>query len=412
MKKCIIKEVIGQEDIACRGVIEDILRAGARRMLQTAIENEVDEYIEAHENILDENGHRRVVRNGRLPQRELVTGIGPIKVRQPRVNDKRKGDKFTSKILPPFMRRVPSIDTLIPCLYLKGISTGDFVEALEAILGPQAIGLSATNIVRLKDGWKDDYELWKKRDLSEKQYVYVWVDGIHFNVRLDNERSCILVMIGATAEGKKELIAVYDGYRESKLSWQEVLRDVKAQGLKTFPKLVIGDGALGFWAAAAEEFPTTQVQRCWVHKTANILDKMPKGVQGRAKKRIHDMYMAETKEQALQAYKEFLHLYGAKFPAACECLRKDKDGLFTFYDFPAEHWKHIRTTNPIESTFATVRLRTVRTKGCGSRIATLTMVYKLAEQAEKHWNKLNKSELITLVIQGVEFIDGVIKKAA
>jgi len=412
MKKCITKEVIGQEDIACRGVIEEVLREGARKMLQMAIENEVAEYIETHENILDENGHRRVVRNGHLPQRELVTGIGPIKVRQPRVHDKRKGDKFTSKILPPFMRRVPSIDTLIPCLYLKGISTGDFVEALEAILGPQAIGLSATNIVRLKDGWKDDYEQWRKRDLSEKQYVYVWVDGIHFNVRLDNERSCILVMIGATAEGEKELIAVKDGYRESKLSWQEVLRDIKAQGLKTFPKLVIGDGALGFWAAVAEEFPATRVQRCWVHKTANILDKMPKGVQGRAKQRIHDMYMAETREKALKAYREFLTLYDVKFPAACECLRKDKDALFTFYDFPAEHWKHIRTTNPIESTFATVRLRTVRTKGCGSRIATLTMVYKLVEQAEKHWNRLNKSELITLVIQGVEFIDGVIKKAA
>jgi len=412
MKKCITKEVIGQEDIACRGVIEDILRAGAKRMLQTAIENEVDEYIEAHENIRDENGHRRVVRNGRLPQRELVTGIGPIKVHQPRVNDKRKRGKFTSKILPPFMRRVPSIDTLIPCLYLKGISTGDFVEALEAILGPQAIGLSATNIVRLKDGWKDDYEQWRKRDLSEKQYVYVWVDGIHFNVRLDNERSCILVMIGATAEGEKELIAVKDGYRESKLSWQEVLRDIKSQGLKTFPKLVIGDGALGFWAAVAEEFPATRVQRCWVHKTANILDKMPKGVQGRAKQRIHDMYLAETKEEALKAYREFLTLYDAKFPAACECLRKDKDVLFTFYDFPAEHWKHIRTTNPIESTFATVRLRTVRTKGCGSRIATLTMVYKLAEQAEKHWNRLNKSELIALVIEGIEFIDGIMKKAA
>ena len=412
MKKCTTIGAIEQEDIACKGFVEEVLREGARRMLQSAIENEVAEYIEAHEHIRNKNGHRKIVRNGHLPQRELITGIGPIKVRQPRVNDKREGGKFTSKILPPFMRRVPSIDALIPCLYLKGISTGDFVEALEAILGPQASGLSATNIVRLKDVWKQDYEQWRKRDLSGNRYVYIWVDGIYFNVRLDDERSCILVMIGATADGKKELIAVYDGYRESKLSWQEILRDLKARGLREFPELAVGDGALGFWAAVAEEFPTTRIQRCWVHKTANILDKMPKGVQGRAKKRIHDMYTAETKKQALKAYEEFLHLYEAKFPAACECLRKDKDVLFTFYDFPAEHWKHIRTTNPIESTFATVRLRTVRTKGCGSRIATLTMVYKLAEQAAKHWNRLNKSELIILVIQGVEFVDGIIKKAA
>jgi len=412
MKECTDKDVIGQEDIACRVVIEDVLREGARQMLQSAIENEVAEYIEVHAKIRDENGHRKIVRNGHLPQRELVTGIGPIKVSRPRVNDKREEERFTSKILPPFMRRVPSIDALIPCLYLKGISTGDFVEALEAILGPQASGLSATNIVRLKEVWKQDYEQWRKKDLSEKHYVYIWVDGIHFNVRLDDERSCILVMIGATADGKKELIAVYDGYRESKLSWQEVLRDLKARGLTKLPKLATGDGALGFWAAAAEEFPSTRVQRCWVHKTANILDKMPKGVQGKAKKRIHDMYMAETREQALKAYDEFLRLYEAKFPAACECLRKDKDVLFNFYDFPAEHWKHIRTTNPIESTFATVRLRTVRTKGCGSRAATLTMVYKLAEQAEKHWRRLNKSELIILVIQGVEFVDGIMQQVA
>ena len=412
MKDSIGKGAIGQEEIPCKAAIEEVLREGARRMLQTAIENEVTEYIEAHEHLRDENGSRKVVRNGHLPERDLVTGIGPIKVCKPRVNDKREGERFTSKILPPFMRRVPSIDTLIPCLYLKGISTGDFAEALEAILGPQVSGLSATNIVRLKEVWKQDYEKWHKRDLNGKRYVYIWVDGIYFNVRLDDERSCILVIIGAAADGKKELIAVHDGYRESKLSWQEVLRDLKSRGLEKLPELATGDGALGFWAAAAEEFPTTRIQRCWVHKTANILDKMPKGVQGKAKKHIHDMYMAETKGQALQAYNEFLHLYGAKFPAACECLRKDKDVLFTFYDFPAEHWIHIRSTNPIESTFATVRLRTVRTKGCGSRTATLTMVYKLAKQAEKHWRRLNKSELITLVIQGVEFIDGIMKEAA
>jgi transposase-like protein len=335
-----------------------------------------------------------------------------VRIRQPRVHDRRPGEKFTSKILPPFMRRVPSLDALIPCLYLKGISTGDFAEALEAILGPQAKGLSATNIVRLKEVWKQDYEAWRKRDLSGKAYVYMWADGIHFNVRLDNERSCILVLIAATEDGRKELLAVHDGYRESKLSWLEMLRDLKGRGLSRLPALATGDGALGFWAAAAEQFPATRRQRCWVYKTANILDKMPKSVQGKAKQHIHDMYMAGTKEQALKAYDEFLRLYQAKFSAACACLEKDKEDLFTFYDFPAEHWVHLRTTNPIESTFATVRLRTVRTKGCGSRTATLTMVYKLAEQAEKHWRRINAHELIPLVIRGAVFVDGVMQKVA
>jgi len=401
-----------QAEIKVKSALDDVLREGACLMLQQAIEMEVAEYIEGHIGNRDVNGHRLVVRNGYLPERELVTGIGPVKVRQPRAYDRRPGKRFTSRILPPFMRRVPSIDALIPCLYLKGISTGDFGEALEAILGPQAKGLSATNIVRLKEVWKQDYEAWRQRDLSEKHYVYIWVDGIYFNVRLDDERTCMLVIIGATPDGHKELVAVQDGYRESKLSWLEVLRDLKRHGLSKLPSLATGDGALGFWAAAAEEFPSTRRQRCWVHKTANILDKMPKGVQSKAKQRIHDMYMAETKEQALKAYDEFLRLYQAKFPAACECLEKDKGDLFTFYDFPAEHWIHLRTTNPIESTFATVRLRTVRTKGGGSRTATLTMVYKLAEQAEKHWRRLNKYEFIALVVQGVQFVDGVMTKAA
>jgi transposase-like protein len=412
MAKGTREAVAEQPGIEVKSALEEVLREGARRMLEAAIEGEVAEYIEAHGEVRDGEGRRMVVRNGHLPERELVTGIGPVKVRQPRVYDRRAGEKFSSRILPRFMRRVPSIDALIPCLYLKGISTGDFVEALEAILGPQAKGLSATNIVRLKEVWKQDYEAWRQRDLSEKHYVYIWVDGIHFNVRLDDERSCMLIIIGATEDGRKELLAVHDGYRESKLSWQEVLSDLKHRGLKKLPALATGDGALGFWAAAAEQFPTTRRQRCWVHKTANILDKMPKGVQAKAKQHIHDIYMAETKEQALKAYEQFLRLYQAKFPAACDCLEKDQEDLFTFYDFPSEHWRHLRTTNPIESTFATVRLRTVRTKGCGSRIATLTMVYKLAEQAEKHWRRLNKHEYIALVVQGAQFVDGVLAKAA
>ena len=401
-----------QPAIGFAEALDEILRQGAQKMLMSAIEVEVTSYIESNTTQLDENGRRLVVRNGYLPEREIVTGVGPVEVKQPRVHDRRENHRFTSRILPPFMRRVPSVEALIPCLYLKGVSTGDFSEALEAILGPQAPGLSAANIVRLKDVWNAEYQQWKKRDLDGKHYVYIWADGIHFNVRLDDERTCVLVIIGATKDGKKELLAVQDGYRESKLSWQEILGDLKERNLRWPPALAIGDGGLGFWAAMEEEFPTTRRQRCWVHKTANILDKMPKSIQGKAKEKIFDMYMADTRENALKAYKSFVSLYQAKYPRACECLTKDKEDLFTFYDFPAEHWIHIRTTNPIESTFATVRLRTKRTKGCGSRKATLMMVFKLVEQAERRWRKLNKHEYIPLVVQGNQFIDGVLADAA
>jgi putative transposase len=392
-------------------VLEDVIREGAQRMLQAAIEMEVAEHIRRLSGVTDATGHRLVVRNGWKSERAIQTGIGPVRIQQPRVQDHRPGEAFTSGILPPYMRRVPSVDALIPALYLHGISTGDFGEALSAILGPQAQGLSATNIVRLKEGWKQDFEAWQKRDLSGKHYVYVWADGVHFNVRLEDDRTCILVLIGATADGDKELLAVYDGYRESKASWKEVLRDLKKRGLKRVPLLATGDGALGFWSAMEEEWPTTRAQRCWVHKTANILDKMPKGVQGRAKSAIHDMYMAETKKEALSALETFLATYKAKYPKACECLLDDQAALFAFYDFPAEHWVHLRTTNPIESTFATVRHRTRRTKGCGSRMATLTMVFKLVTEAEKHWRKLNNHELIFKVIQGAIFVDGILKAA-
>jgi len=392
--------------------LDEIVREGARRLLQHAIESEVADYVDSHSGELDDGGRRKVVRNGWMKERNVVTSAGVLPVKRPRVHDRRPGERFTSRILPPYMRRAPSIDALIPALYLRGVSTGDFKEALESILGPEAVGLSATNIVRLKEIWKQEYEEWSRRDLSGKRYVYVWADGIYFNVRLDDERTCILVLMGSTEDGKKELLAVHDGYRESKLSWQELLRDLKSRGLEGLPAAAVGDSALGFWSAVEEECPTTREQRCWLHKTANILNKMPKGVQGRAKKRIQDMYMAETREEALRAYDEFLDLYEAKFPGACECLRKDKDVLFTFYDFPAEHWIHLRTTNPIESTFATVRHRTKRTKGCGSRTATLTMVYKLAAEAEKHWRRLNGHKLIVKVVKGVKFVDGVMQEAA
>jgi len=387
--------------------LEEILREGARQMLQQAIEGEVADYLAKHHAAVDEHGRRLVVGNGRMPQRELTTGIGPLPVKQPRVRDRRDGGKFTSAILPPYLRRLPSVDKLIPALYLKGVSTGDFGEALSAILGRDAPGLSATNVVRLKAQWKDEYEAWQQRDLSDKHYVYLWADGVYFKVRLSDERPCMLVLIGALPDGTKELVAVWDGERESRLSWKEVLLDLKRRGLPSLPKLAIGDGALGFWGALREVFPATREQRCWVHKTANVLDKMPKKVQPSAKRLIHEMYLAETKNNALEAFERFGELYGVKFRKAWDCLKKDKDQLFTFYDFPAEHWVHLRTTNPIESTFATVRLRTRRTKGCGSRTATLMMVFKLADQAEKHWRRLNGSSRLAQVIEGVKFVDGI-----
>jgi len=412
MKKTTAKRDEGRMISESRAAFDEIVRQGARRMLQEALEHEVAEYLAVMGGKKDGDGRQEVVRNGFLPERELITGVGPLSIRKPRVRDREGKTRFSSWILPPFMRRVPSVDALIPVLYLKGISTGDFSEALEAILGPQAAGLSATNIVRLKEGWREEYETWAKRDLSDRRYVYWWADGIYFNVRLDTERPCLLILMGALEDGTKELVAVWDGHRESKASWLEGLRDLKARGLAESPQLAVGDGALGFWAALEEERSKTREQRCWVHKTSNVLDKMPRSVQPYAKKMIHEMYLSPTKEKALTAYRRFLAEYEAKYPKATECLRKDEDVLFTFYDFPAEHWMHIRTTNPIESAFATVRHRTRQTKGCGSRQATLMMVFKLAKQAERHWRKLNSALLLAHVIRGVVFIDGVMEKAA
>ena len=382
--------------------LEEILREGARKLLQQAIENEVQEHLDSYKHMKDEQGRSVVKRNGYLPQRNIQTGIGPLTLKKPRV----RGALYNSTILPKYMRKTPSIEALIPALYLKGISTGDMKEALESILGENAKGLSATNIVRLKEQWEKEHGEWDKRDLSLKHYVYIWADGIYFNVRLSDDRPCLLVLIGATAEGKKEIIAIHDGVRESKISWKEVLQNLKKRGLILTPSLAIGDGSLGFWAALEEEFPACRHQRCWVHKTANVLDKMPKSVQRAAKTLIHEMYMAPTKKKGLTSFDSFLTLYEAKYPKACECFRKDKERLFTFYDFPSVHWQHIRTTNPIESAFATVRHRSEQTKGCGSRKATLSMVYKLLISAQKHWRKLRGYELLSKVLQGIKFKDG------
>jgi putative transposase len=399
------------EVVSAKSALEELAREGARRMLQEALECEVEEFLSQLREGREESAV--AVRNGHLPGRKLVTGIGPLEVKQPRVRVRKSAQspedppvKFTSAILPPYLRRLPGVDALIPALYLKGVSTGDFQEALGAILGPQVVGLSASNIVRLKSVWEEEYQTWCKRDLSRKRYVYWWADGIHFNVRLDTERSCILVLMGALECGRKELIAVVDGYRESKESWRELLADLKTRGLTQGPKLAIGDGGLGFWSALAQEFPAVQGQRCWVHKTANVLDKMPKSIQHHAKKRIHDIYLAPTKAHALCAFDEFLRLYEDKYPKACSCLEKDKDEMLAFYAFPARHWSHIRSTNPIESTFATVRLRTKRTKGCGSRTATLTMVFKLALAAEKKWRRINAPQVLGKIMGGVKFVDG------
>ncbi|HLB77698.1 MAG TPA: IS256 family transposase [Candidatus Dormibacteraeota bacterium] len=395
--------------IGARDALTEVLRRGAVNLLATAIGAEAAAWIDEHTHVVDANDRRQVVRNGFLPEREVVTGIGPVKVRQPRVHDRRpeeEREKFTSVILPPYLRKTRSMEDLIPWLYLKGVSTGDFSEALAALIGGDTPGFSASTITRLKESWEEDYKAWSGRDLSGKNYVYLWADGIHFNIRLEEDRQCILVLMGATADGTKELIAIADGFRESEQCWKEVLLDVKCRGMVIDPKLAIGDGALGFWKALPQVFPGTRVQRCWVHKSANLLSKLPKRLHGQAKDLLHQVWMAPTKAQAERSFGLFLATYEPKYAAAAQCLSKDRDALLAFYDFPQEHWVHLRTTNPIESTFATVRLRTDKTKGSGSRVACLTMVFKLAESASRKWRALRGSELIREVIAGVVFVDG------
>ena len=397
--------------------LTEILREGAQQMLGEAIREEVAAYIQEHAEQRDEDGHRLVVRNGYQKPRTIDTGVGQIEVKQPRVNDRRvdeDGDRirFTSKILPPYLRRTKSIEELVPWLYLKGISTGDFSECLRHLVGSESASLSPTTVVRLKEVWAKEQQEWSRRSLEGKRYVYFWVDGIHFNIRLEEDRQCILVVMGATADGQKELVAVADGYRESEQSWKEVLLDLKAHGLKEGPELAVGDGALGFWKALAEVFPKTRVQRCWVHKTANVLNKLPKGKQPAAKSALHEIWMAETRDDANKAFDLFIEKYEARYPAVVTCLVKDREELLCFYDYPAEHWRHLRTTNPIESTFATVRLRHRRTKGSGSRAACFAMVFKLVQSAARTWRRLNGHGLLVDVIQGVQFNDGIKEGAA
>ena len=393
-------------------VLDQLLREGARRMLQAALEVEVEEYVERHRDRRDDRGRRQVVRNGHLPERTVVTGAGPLPVRQPRVADHRPAQHYSSAILPPYLRRTPSINALIPALYLRGVSTNAFPQALEAILGKGVGGLSPTNIVRLKEVWEQQYRAWATRRLEGCRYVYWWVDAVYFNVRLTDDRPCVLVIVGATADGRKELVAIQDGERESQLSWQALLTELKARGLTEPPCLAIGDRALGFWKALDQVFPSVQVQTCWVHRIFNVLDKLPKKVQPDAKRALQQIYLAPTRAEAEKACKRFYSVYQDRYPKACDSLRQDHDSLFTFYDFPAAHWVHLRTTNPIESTFATVRHRARQTKGCGSRLATLSMVYQLALAAQNTWRVLNQPKMITHVVAGGRFVDGELKAAA
>ncbi len=391
--------------------ISDILRNGARKLLAQALEAEIESFLSQYADFKDDQGRKRVTRNGYLPEREIQTGIGQVPVKVPRGRDRQADNesgriRFSSCILPPYLRKTKSMEELIPWLYLKGISTGDFSEALSALVGKDAPGLSASTISRLKDVWQQDFEQWQNRDLSAKRYAYIWADGIYCNVRMD-ERQCLLVIIGATKDGKKELLALESGFRESELSWTELLLDIKRRGLTHPPELAVGDGALGFWKALAKVYDNTRWQRCWVHKTANVLNKLPKSLQAKAKKKLHQIWMAAEKDEAEKHFDDFIQIYGAKYPKAAECLEKDREVLLTFYDFPAEHWRHIRTTNPIESTFSTVRLRTAKVRSCFSSKTVLTMAFQLCRCAERRWIKLHRPEKITEVIRGVKFVNGI-----
>jgi len=385
--------------------LDELASEGVRRMLVSALDAEVAEYVERHRSDRDEEGRAQVVRNGKARPRKVTLGCGTVEIAAPRVNDRRVREQFTRKILPPYMRRSPKVAEVLPVLYLRGLSTGDFREALPILLGDDASGLSPTTITRLTAVWEDEYREFRRRDLSDREYVYIWVDGIHFNIRLEEDRLCTLVMLGARADGTKELIAVEDGYRESTESWLAVLRDLKRRGMRA-PVLAIGDGALGFWAAVREVWPATQQQRDWVHRMANVLDKLPKRMQPAAKRALREMMYAESRAEAEALVERFDSAYVAKYPKAVASLTRDQEYLYTHFDFPAEHWKHIRSTNVIESAFATVRLRQRVTKGAGSRTKGLTMVFKLLEMAQQRWRKLNAPQLLPLVLAGARFRDG------
>lgn len=385
-------------------LLTEVLRNGARQLLATAIEAEVKEFLDQHNH---PDAKARFVRNGYLPEREIQTGIGTVAVEVPRIRDRESKIRFGSSVIPKYLRRSASMNEFLPLLYLKGISTNDFVDALTPLVGDNAKNLSPGVISRLKADWEDEYEVFRKRDLSQKRYVYFWADGIHLQARMEDSSECVLVIIGATEQGTKELLAIEGGHRESKESWLSLLLDLKSRGLTLAPKLSIGDGALGFWGALTEVYGETRHQRCWFHKMGNVLDKLPKSLQTQATKQLQEIWMSETRNKAYSAFDLFIKTYEAKYPKATECLQKDKEELLVFYDFPAEQWVHLRTTNPIESMFATVRHRTYKSKGAFSRTTILTMVFKLCESAEKHWRRLRGFNYLADVIRNVKFTDGV-----
>ena len=390
-----------------RDTLTELIRTGARQLLAHALEAERAELLAQYADQQDEQGRAMVVGSGHHPEREIQTGLGPVSVQVPTVRS-RQGPPVTfhSALVPPYVRKSATLEAAIPWLYLKGISTGEMQTALEALVGPEAKGLSASTVARLKQTWRTEYQTWRQQRLDEETWVYVWVDGIYSGLRADEQRLCALVVIGVTSQGEKQLLAIEDGVRESTQSWREVLLQLKARGMKA-PTVVIGDGALGFWGALEEVYPTTQPQRCWVHKTRNVLNALPKSVQPKAKQALHEIWQAETKADANRAFGAFLTTYEAKYPKATACLEKDREALFTFYAFPAAHWQSLRTTNPIESTFGTIRHRTKRTKSCLTRDGMLHMMFKLGRCAEQTWRRLRGFRQLALVIKGVQFTDGI-----
>jgi putative transposase len=400
----------GQEEIVGL-TLDELARLGAQRMLKVALEAEVSAYVAAHQEERDEQGRAMVVRNGHARGRKVTIGSGTLTVQAPRVDDRRvdaagERQRCRSRILPPYMRRSPKVAEVLPILYLRGLSTGDFREALPVLLGEEAAGLSPTTITRLTAQWEAEYTAFRQRDLSDRDYVYIWVDGVHFTIRLEDERLCTLVVIGARADGTKEVLAVEDGYRESTESWLTLLRDLKRRGM-TAPAVAVGDGALGFWKAVGEVWPQTREQRCWVHRLANVLDKLPKRLQPKAKRALREIMNAATRADAEAAITASTAEYQAKYPKAVSSLGRDQEKLLTFFDFPAEHWLHLRTTNPVESPFSTVRWRQRVTKGAGSRAKGLVMAYKLLVMAEERWRKLNAPHLLPLVQAKVQFVEGI-----
>lgn len=404
-EKDMYRELVGQITPEARTSLDDLARHGAQRLLAAALEVEVAEYIGRHQGERDAGGHALVVRNGTARERTVATGAGGVVVKAPRVNDRRPEQQFTSVILPPYMRRSPRLEEALPVLYLRGLSSGDFAPALEVLFGEAIRGFSASTITRLTEVWQSEYDQWRKRDLSRKRYAYIFADGVNFPIRLETDRLTCLVLVGVTADGLKEVIAIEDGYRESTDAWATLLRDLKRRGLEA-PMLSIGDGALGYWAALDEVYPGVQKQLCWKHKLANVLDKLPKRLQERAKDQLHEIMYAPDRDTALKEMKTFKEEYEPKYPKAVASLTDHQEQLLTFLDYPAEHWVHLRTTNPIESSFSTVKARTKKTHGAGSRKAALAMAFKLSQSAQQRWRRVNAPHLVAAVLAGVKFKDG------